>query len=515
MLERGHTLGRYRVEEQIGAGGMGEVYRAWDSTLQRWVALKVVAKSSSHAARLLGEARAAAALRHPSIVSVYDAGEDAEHVFVSMDLVEGRPLRDYVGDTSVSYETHVGWLLQIVGALRAAHKAGLVHRDIKPDNVMITTGGEVRVLDFGLAKSFGVDVTGATMAGDAAGPEAFHTAEGRVTGTPAYMAPEQLAGGPPSPSWDQYAWGVLACELLTGKHPRVHGLVSVSGWVEPESMPGIPAPVAQIVARAMAPSPGQRFPSMDAVAEALGAPPSSSAPYAAAVSSPLSQVTSPHTSDAMNVQLADTLEVPAHPNEPKPQRRRRPIAWIAAGASLVAASVVLGWRLGATRSGPAATAEPTSSGSPALSASVVPGAVRASASAASIASAAPVADAGPSHAVVHAAKPRPIAVRLHANPTLQYDGRAIERAVAGVRPLVKSCFEQHRPSKLPVSIAIDLELWTVGDDVGKVRDVRVREPAALARCLHDVFIPLSLGPPRSPNMPPGGVFVLVDVTEGK
>ncbi len=100
---------------------------------------------------------------------------------------------------------------------------------------------------------------------------------------------------------------------------------------------------------------------------------------------------------------------------------------------------------------------------------------------------------------------------MHANASLQYDARTIERVAAGVRPLVKSCVEEHTPQTLPTSFAIDLELWSIGDELGKVRDVRVSQPPALAKCLRDAFMPLSLGAPKDPSLPPAAVFVVVDV----
>ncbi|HEY1955283.1 MAG TPA: serine/threonine-protein kinase [Polyangiaceae bacterium] len=506
MLQPGHTLGRYRVEEKLGAGGMGEVYRAWDSLLRRWVALKVVPKASSQAERLLGEARAAAALRHASIVSVYDVGEDGDYAFVSMDLVEGRPLRDYVGDTSIEVDERLAWLMQIANALRAAHKAGLVHRDIKPDNVMIGDDRAVRVLDFGLAKSFSVDVTAPTAAGDAAGPERFHTAEGRVSGTPAYMAPEQLAGGPPSPSWDQYAWGVLACELLTGKHPRIAGLVSVSGWVNAESLAHVPTGPAQVVARAMAPSPDQRFPSMDAVVEALGGPVSVPVPPVPATSSPPNASVGSAT---MNVQIGDTLQVPVHPNAPAPQRSRRTLVWIVGLAGVLGASVVVGMRLrpptpAAARSAPPPTATPIASAAPppsapAPSVSIAP----------VIAASVPVA---PSPPIVARPPPRrKLDITFRPAPTFQYDTAAIMRIMTPMKPLIRQCIENHPPHTLPATMVITLELWTLGDEIGKVREVRMGEPPPLVACVRDALLPVEFGPGKNPQMPPGGIFVTVAV----
>jgi len=505
MLEPGHQLGRYRVEAQLGAGGMGEVYRAWDSTLRRWVALKVVAQNdgTQRAERLLGEARAAAALHHPNIVSVFDVGEEGGYAFVSMDLVEGRPLRDHVGDSAVAPDKQLAWLLQIASALRAAHKAGLIHRDIKPDNVMITAEGEVRVLDFGLAKAFTVDVDAPTAHEDARGPEKFLTGAGRVIGTPAYMAPEQLAGGPASPLWDQYAWGVLACELLTGQHPRLAGLISVSGWVKPESLAHVPDAVAQVVARAMAPSPDQRFPSMEAIIAALGGPVSGSGsivPASAGTNPPPKAPSIP--SAAMNVQIGDTMPVPVHPNAPVPQRSRRWIGWIVAAVGLAGVGgSVFWWRASATSSVtvlapavPLASSAPPAPIAPSVTASVAP-----------VTSALPPATTAVTAATVP--PKRKLSVRMWSNGSMQYDGAQVERMVVGVRPLVQACFEQHPPNTLPAVTGVTLELWSIGGDMGKVRDAKVKEPPGLATCLRDVFMPLSMGPPKSQTMPPGAVFV--------
>ena len=518
-IEPGRKLGRYRVEEQLGAGGMGEVYRAWDSVLRRWVALKVVAQGggSGLAERLVNEARAAAALRHPNIVSVYDVGEEDGHAFVSMDLVEGHPLRDYVGDGSVPHDRQLAWLLQIASALRAAHKAGLIHRDIKPDNVMITVDGEVRVLDFGLAKTFAVDVDAPTAHEDARGPtSSFLTGQGRVSGTPAYMAPEQLAGAPASPLWDQYAWGVLACELLTGKHPRLAGLISVSGWVKPDSMPGVSGSVAQIVARAMAPSPDQRFPSMDAIVAALGGPVSGAALAPSATTNPPPEVEDDRARSA-NVQIGDTLPVPVHPNAPAPQRSPRYPIWIVAVAGLVSAAGLAAWRL---RGAPpaVATVPPGPTSAPVASVGAPVAIVSApSVSASAAPSAAPAASVRPPASTtppsVAPPAPRKLAVTLSGGDSLQYDHATVERFVAPLRPLVQACFEQHRPAKLPVVLAIDLELWNIGDAMGKVRDARVNDAPALASCLRDTFMPLSFGPPKSAAMPPGAVFVRVQVDD--
>jgi serine/threonine protein kinase len=208
----GQTFDRYMIEERIGRGGLGEVYRAFDTRLLRKVAIKVIRHDRTHdwaaaAARLLREARATAALVHPNCVALYDLGEIDDTLFLVMELVRGLPLRSYVGDTSVPLELKLEWLAGVARGLGAAHEAGIVHRDVKPSNIMITHDGVPKVLDFGLAKPTVDD------------PEGFNTKVGQLMGTPRYMAPEQREGSDADARSDQYAYGVTAYELLAGVHP--------------------------------------------------------------------------------------------------------------------------------------------------------------------------------------------------------------------------------------------------------------------------------------------------------
>jgi serine/threonine-protein kinase len=259
-------------------GGMGEVYRARDERLGRRVALKVVrADREDHTGvapddRLIGEARAAAALRHPNVVEIFDAGFDAGRTYVAMEFIEGKPLREYVGDAMVPLATRKRWVLQIGAALAAAHRAGLIHRDVKPENVLVDSEGAARVLDFGLAKRVAHDSNAPTADG---APE---TIAGRVVGTISYMAPEQLAGGPPDPKWDQFAWGLVAYELFTGLHPRLTvpmpGPTAHLGQTPKmanEVAPEVPFSDAATILTATAIDPARRFQSMDAAVAALRA----------------------------------------------------------------------------------------------------------------------------------------------------------------------------------------------------------------------------------------------------
>ncbi len=272
-LTPGQSFGRYRIDALLGVGGMGAVYRAHDTQLGRSVALKLVRKNRvdvsgvDPSVRLLGEARAAAALRHPNVARVYDAGSLGDEVYVAMELVEGQPLRNYVGDGTVDLAERRRWLIEVARGLEAAHRAGIVHRDVKPDNVIVGTDRVARVIDFGLAKRIAFDTSVETV--KTVTPE---TAVGRVVGTVSYMAPEQLAGGEPSPSWDQYAWGVMAYELLSGKHPRRAALREPLPLVN-ELEPGVGFDEAAAVALAIAPAPERRFASMTELLRAFGSEP--------------------------------------------------------------------------------------------------------------------------------------------------------------------------------------------------------------------------------------------------
>ena len=219
-LSSGISLnGRYRVEARLGGGGMGEVYRAWDSSLSRDVAIKIV--SAARLAdpdlrkRFAREAQAASALNHPNIVSVFDAGECDAGPFLVMELITGRTLRVILREPpDVKLATDLG--RQIARALTAAHSAGIVHRDIKPENVMVRDDGYVKVLDFGIAR-----VANATAAHDqttdaSTGGALTGTS---VVGTAAYMAPEQARGKTIGSAADIFALGLLLYELASGRHP--------------------------------------------------------------------------------------------------------------------------------------------------------------------------------------------------------------------------------------------------------------------------------------------------------
>jgi serine/threonine protein kinase len=276
-LAPGSRLGRYVVGEALGEGGMGVVYAARDPELARAVALKVVIHaeqdSSIQQKRLLREARTAARLQHPNVVTIFDVGQVAEATYLAMELVPGHSLRRAIGDPSLPLARRARWLMDVARALGAAHARGLMHRDIKPENVMVHEDGTIKVVDFGIARA--LDLHPGESLEAAVGSTV--TAEGAVIGTPMYMAPEQLKSERLDERCDQFAWGVLAYELLSGGRPWTgHGVTLVSQilTVDPPPLRGcgfaaMPPDLEATLRRAMAKAPADRFPSMAAIVAAL------------------------------------------------------------------------------------------------------------------------------------------------------------------------------------------------------------------------------------------------------
>ena len=263
--------GRYRIEALVGSGGMGAVYRATDARLAREVAVKLVAAESlgDQAARerLIREALACAALHHPGIVHVYDVGEtDDGGAFLVMELVTGTPLRALVHDGSWTVIGRLTAIVEAARALAAAHRAGIVHRDVKPDNLMLRDDGRVALLDFGIAKQ----AAGQDLATNLTGT-------GVVVGTPAYLSPEQARGRALDARTDQFSLAVTAYELLTRHIPwAATSAIQVVAAIMNDPTPplrladaALAQAVGPVLERATAKKPEDRYPDLDAFADAL------------------------------------------------------------------------------------------------------------------------------------------------------------------------------------------------------------------------------------------------------
>ncbi len=284
-ITRGMSLGHYVLLERLGAGGMGEVFAAFDPRLDRRVALKLLRAGSLSAeegkARLLREAQAMARLQHPNVIAVHDVGTFGDRVFIAMEFVEGETLGEWLrGDRT--WQQIVDVFVHAGRGLAAAHAAGLVHRDFKPDNVLIGKDGRPRVVDFGLARqSTQTPAPTLPMAQpDAPLPDSSLavplTRDGAVMGTPGYMAPEQIGGLPTDARSDQFSFSVACYEALYGKRPyggatlRAHASEIAQGrLLAPPSGTQVPDEVYEALARGLSSDPAKRWPDMKALLQAL------------------------------------------------------------------------------------------------------------------------------------------------------------------------------------------------------------------------------------------------------
>ncbi len=268
-LSTGSRLGPYEVLAPLGAGGMGEVYRARDAKLGREVAVKVLpsatASDPDRRQRFELEARSASALNHPNILTIYDIGEADGSLYIAMELVEGRTLRELVASGEpLPTKKLLDYAVQIAEGLAKAHAAGIVHRDLKPENLMVSKDGFVKILDFGLAKlTEPVSQDASSLPTAIAAP----TQPGTVMGTAGYMSPEQASGQPVDYRSDQFTLGAILYEMATGKRAfqRKTGAETLVAIIreEPEPLsqlaPRAPAPVRWIVERLLAKDPDERY----------------------------------------------------------------------------------------------------------------------------------------------------------------------------------------------------------------------------------------------------------------
>ncbi len=285
VLQRGATLGRYVLLEKLGAGGMGEVFAAYDPQLDRKVALKLLRGGALSAeegkARLKREAQAMARLQHPNVIAVHDVGDFGDRVFIAMEYVEGETLADWLRGQR-AWDEVVRIFLQAGSGLAAAHRAGLVHRDFKPDNVLLGADARPRVVDFGLARQS--TSSPSPQSAERALNEAMSdsslavplTRDGAVMGTPGYMAPEQIAGLVTDARSDQFSFCVALWEGLFGRRPfsgstlRQHAQEIEAGRFGPlPSDTRVPDWVVTVVRRGLAANPADRWPDIDSLLKAL------------------------------------------------------------------------------------------------------------------------------------------------------------------------------------------------------------------------------------------------------
>jgi len=279
-LTSGTKLGPYEIQSAIGAGGMGEVYRARDSRLGRDVALKILpesfARESDRLHRFEQEARAVATLNHPNILAVFDIGQQNGSPYLISELLEGETLRTVLDRGALSQRKAIEYGVQIAQGLAAAHEKGIVHRDLKPENIFVTKDARIKILDFGLAKQA---QKASVAASDGVTLTSSHTAAGVVMGTASYMAPEQVRGDLADPRTDIFAFGAVLYEMLSGKRAfrretTAETMTAVLKEDPPElADPGHPVSPAldRIVRRCIEKSPEQRFQSAKDLSFALGA----------------------------------------------------------------------------------------------------------------------------------------------------------------------------------------------------------------------------------------------------
>jgi serine/threonine protein kinase len=277
----GSTICHYTIGEKLGEGGMGVVYKARDTRLNRFVALKVLPADKvadpERKRRFIQEAKAASALNHPNIITIYDIDQASGVEFIAMEHVEGKTLERLIPRHGMRLGEVLRYAIQIANALTRAHAVGIIHRDIKPSNIMVTSDGQVKVLDFGLAKLTEPMDENTQAPTEPMKDEAPRTAEGTILGTVAYMSPEQAEGKTIDARSDIFSFGSVVYEMSTGRRAfqeetRISTLAAILNK-EPlpvsEITPDAPRDLEKIIARCLRKDPNRRFQHMADVKVAL------------------------------------------------------------------------------------------------------------------------------------------------------------------------------------------------------------------------------------------------------
>src|SRR5271156_98784 len=278
-LQPGTHLGPYEIETLLRTGGMGEVYRAKDPRLGRTVAIKIlpaeVSADGERLDRFKREARSASALNHPNIVTIYDLGQESSTHYIAMELIEGKTLRELIDAGPIPIRRTIEIGTQIAEGLAKAHEAGIAHRDLKPENLMITDDGFIKILDFGLAKvaSLGEESAGTRTS------TGFHTSRGAIMGTVQYMSPEQARGAALDFRSDQFSFGLVLHEMLTGRRAFIRNTAAETMVAilreQPEPIgaqnPDAPAPLCWTIDRCLEKEPDKRYDSTRDLARELAA----------------------------------------------------------------------------------------------------------------------------------------------------------------------------------------------------------------------------------------------------
>lgn len=345
--------GRYRIDGLLGEGGMARVHDAFDERLERRVAVKILRAQTRALAgmreRFQQEARIAARLVHPNIVAVLDYGEDDESSYLVMERLPGLTLRDEIVRGPLSQRRLAQVTCEVLAALAAAHRYGVLHRDIKPTNILLREDGQAKLADFGIAKSF-------DLRGGADGPPDDLTLTGVVLGTPGYLAPERRSGRPATVQSDLYSVGAVMVEAATGQH------AATDGAADPEAL--IP-PFRHVAHRALATDPAARFASADEMRRALRvtpAPPSTPtvpAPVTRPTGAPSRTVPLPAPPAPARVPTSTAFLSGPTPSVPTSRRRHRYArlaALVGVGGIAIAVALFLALSRGDQPNGPAATA---------------------------------------------------------------------------------------------------------------------------------------------------------------